>query len=586
MKVIKRDGRAVEYNKEKIKIAIGKANKEVAKEEKASTRQIDNIIKYIEQLNKKRILVEDIQDIIEKKLMEQKKYELAKKYIIYRYKRALVRKQNTTDESILGLLKGTTNREYIKANKLSEKRTLIAKEVSKDISERILIKENIVKAHKNGEIYFHNMDYFIDSAIDTSLINLDDMLRNGFEINGVKQKEPINFFDAIGKTIEIVKDVISNQYGTLTIDIKPLSKYLEKTKEKQDKELFKEELSTGVKILLLSLNNIENNDAILYLNIEKTKYEESLNLLIKEILEEKIKNTYSNVKLIYVLNEINKKDREYEYLTDLAIECHQKTNYPNFLSEKMMKEKYKCLFPPIGIQIFLPPVKVDGKVINQGRFSQGLVSINLAHIALENKYDIDKFYKGLEEKLEIAKEALICKYFAIRGTTTTGSPTHFENGAIARLEKGENIDKLLRRNYSCISLGYIGLTDAVKYLSKEKDINTLHKLATDILKFIKERCNLWNEQYNISFVLTSPDEKNVNKYFYEKDKELLPRVDKDGYDKNADFIKDLKDINKEKEFHQISDGYISKIKLPDDLEEAKDMLNLIYENIMYVGKRN
>ena len=499
MKIIKRDGRAVEYNREKIEIAIEKANKEVRPRERATKEQIKEITKYIEELDKKRILVEDIQDIIEEKLMDFKKFELAKKYIVYRYTRALVRKKNTTDESILGLIKNT-NKELMEENSnknaiiASTQRDLIAGEVSKDLTKRILLPEKISKAHEEGVLHFHDADYFLQPIFNCCLINLGDMLDNGTVMNGKMIESPKSFQVACTVTTQIIAAVASGQYGGQSVEIKHLGKYLRKSFEKFKKELneqyegklseemiidiaklrLKSELASGVQTIQYQINTLMTTNGqspfvTLFLNLEKNDpYIEENAMIIEEILKQRyqgIKNekgvyvTPAFPKLVYVLDEHNcLKGGKYDYLTKLAVKCSSKRLYPDYISAKKMRENYEGnVFSPMGCRSFLSPWKDEnGNYKFEGRFNQGVVSINLPQIGIIADGDEEKFWKLIDERLELCHEALMCRHYALLGTVADTSPVHWRYGAIARLKQGEKIDKLLKGGYSTLSLGYIG----------------------------------------------------------------------------------------------------------------------------------
>ena len=440
MKVIKRDGRAVDFDREKIKIAIEKANKEVKPKDRANKEEVKSIIEYIEELDKKRMLVEDIQDIIEEKLMELQKFELAKKYIVYRYTRALVRKQNTTDESILGLIK-TTNKELMEENSnknaviASTQRDLIAGEVSKDLTKRMLLPEKITKAHEEGVLHFHDADYFLQPIFNCCLINIGDMLDNGTVMNAKLIESPKSFQVACTVTTQIIAAVASGQYGGQSVDIKHLGKYLRKSynkfkaeleenyKDKLSEEMIEDivkqrlqsELSAGVQTIQYQINTLMTTNGqspfvTLFLNLdENDEYIKENAMIIEEILKQRyqgIKNekgvyvTPAFPKLIYVLYEHNcLKGGEYDYLTKLAVKCSAKRLYPDYISAKKMKENYEGnVFSPMGCRSFLSPWKDEnGNYKFEGRFNQGVVSINLPQIGIIADGDEDKFWKLLDE---------------------------------------------------------------------------------------------------------------------------------------------------------------------------------------------
>lgn len=626
IKVIKRDGSSVEYDREKIKIAISKANNEVNDEEKISLAQINNIIKYIESLNKKRILVEDIQDIIEIRLMSAGKYELAKKYITYRYTRALIRKANTTDESILSLLKNN-NSFGIKNNNASYQRDLIAREVSKDLTERILLPEKIVKAHEKGLIYFHDMDYFIQPIINSSYINLKDMLENGTYINGVKIEKPKSFQVACNVTMQIINAISNGQINGFSIDIDCLSPYLnatylknvnmlkEKYKTKANdiliktlaNDLTKKELENGVQTIHYQINTLINSSGTvplvtLFLRINKDDlFKQETALIIEEILKQRLnginkesgKEEYIYPKIVYVLDETNNLTGGcYDYLTKIVVNCILNNGNVNLLSSKKMKEMFNGnVFSPIGENQFLPIYKTSSKYKFVGRFNQGIVSLNLPRVALSLKENED-FFEKLDEVLEICKESLLCKYYSLLGTNEATSSIHFRYGGISRLNKNEKIDELLKNGYSTLLLSYVGLPEVV-YLLLKKSIKEEEgeSLAIKILNRINEVLNNLSNEIGVSFKLYSFYDNVSSKYFINKDLEEFGYIkkitDKSSYN-SAYFIEDEK-LNKiekleyEKKFNNLSlGGTINKVDVSDlKMDELEDLIKYIYENVIY-----
>ena len=425
MKIIKRDGRVVDYDRQKIAVAIEKANGEVRGREKASKEDIKEIINYIEDLDKKRMLVEDIQDIIEEQLMEKGKYELAKKYIVYRYNRALVRKANTTDESILGLIRNE-NKELAEENSnkntllASTQRDYIAGEVSRDLTRRLLLPEKIVKADKEGVLHFHDADYFVQPIFNCCLINIGDMLDNGTVMNGKMIESPKSFQVACTVTTQIIAAVASNQYGGQSVDLKHLGKYLRKSYNKYKSKLeakykgklsndtiedivqerLKSELKAGVQTIQYQINTLMTTNGqspfvTLFLNLEEgDPYIKENAMIIEEVIRQRyegIKNeagvyvTPAFPKLVYVLDEHNcLKGGKYDYLTKLAVKCSAKRMYPDYISAKKMRENYEGnVFSPMGCRSFLSPWKDEnGNYKFEGRFNQGVVSINLPQVAL------------------------------------------------------------------------------------------------------------------------------------------------------------------------------------------------------------
>ena len=638
MKVIKRDGRAVEFDRQKIQVAIEKANNEVKGREKATKEEIKDIIRHIEELDKKRILVEDIQDIIEQQLMDIKKFELAKKYIVYRYTRALVRKQNTTDESILGLIK-TTNKEVMEENSnknavvASTQRDLIAGEVSKDLTKRMLLPEKISKAHEEGTLHFHDADYFLQPIFNCCLINIGDMLDNGTVMNGKLIESPKSFQVACTVTTQIIAAVASSQYGGQSVDIKHLGKYLRKSYNKFKNKLNEQykgklsdaiiddiakqqlqgELSAGVQTIQYQINTLMTTNGqspfvTLFLNLDKDdEYIEENAMIIEEILKQRyqgIKNekgvyvTPAFPKLIYVLDEHNcLKGGKYDYLTKLAVKCSSKRLYPDYISAKKMRENYEGnVFSPMGCRSFLSTWKDEnGKYKFEGRFNQGVVSINLPQVGIIADGDEEKFWKLLDERLELCKEALMCRHYALLGTTSDISPIHWRYGAIARLKQGEKIDKLLKDGYSTISLGYIGLYETTKLMKGVSHTTEEgHEFALRVMKHLREKTDEWKKETGIGFGLYGTPAESLCYRFARIDKEkfgTIEDVTDKGYYTNSyhvdvrEKIDAFKKLAFESEFQNISSGgAISYIEIPNmqkNLQALEDIVKFIYENIQY-----
>ena len=638
MKVIKRDGRAVDYDRAKIELAIEKANKEVRGKEKASKAEIKEIIAYIESLDKKRMLVEDIQDIIEEKLMEINKYELAKKYIVYRYTRALVRKANTTDESILGLIRNE-NKELAEENSnkntmlASTQRDYIAGEVSRDLTRRMLLPEKIVKADQEGILHFHDADYFVQPIFNCCLINIEDMLDNGTVMNGKLMESPKTFQVACTITTQIIAAVASNQYGGQSVDLMHLGKYLRKSynkfkkdltdeyKDKLSEELIEElaqsrlktELRQGVQTIQYQINTLMTTNGqspfvTLFLHLEKDDpYIKENAMIIEEILKQRyqgIKNeagvyvTPAFPKLVYVLDECNcLKGGEYDYLTKLAVKCSAKRMYPDYISAKKMREIYEGnVFSPMGCRSFLSPWKDEnGNYKFEGRFNQGVVSINLPQIAIIADGDEDKFWKLLDERLELCFEALMCRHYALVGTTSDISPIHWQYGAVARLEKGEKIDKLLYGGYSTISLGYIGIYEMTKLMKGVSHTDPKgHDFAIKVMKHLKETVDKWKKETNIGFALYGTPAESLCYKFARIDKEkfgTIKDVTDKGYYTNSYHV-DVREkidafdkLSFESEFQKISTGgCISYIEIPNmqhNLDALETAVKFIYDNIQY-----
>ena len=638
MKIIKRDGRAVDYDREKIQIAIEKANKEVRQKERATKEEIKDIINYIEELGKKRMLVEDIQDIIEEKLMEIGKYELAKKYIVYRYTRALVRKQNTTDESILGLIRNE-NKELAEENSnkntllASTQRDYIAGEVSRDLTRRLLLPEKIVKADEEGALHFHDADYFVQPIFNCCLINISDMLDNGTVMNGKLIETPKSFQVACTVTTQIIAAVASNQYGGQSVDLIHLGKYLRKSYDKFKNEIenkyagklsediiedlvqerLKSELKSGVQTIQYQINTLMTTNGqspfvTLFLHLEKDDpYIKENAMIIEEVLKQRyegIKNekgvyvTPAFPKLVYVLDEFNSlKGGEYDYLTKIAVKCSAKRMYPDYISAKKMRENYEGnVFSPMGCRSFLSPWKDEkGNYKFEGRFNQGVVSINLPQIGIIADGDEEKFWKLLDERLELCKEALMCRHYALVGTKSDISPIHWQYGAIARLKKGEKIDKLLYGGYSTISLGYIGLYEVTKLMTGESlTTQKGHEFAIKLMKYLRATTDKWKKETNIGFALYGTPAESLCYKFARIDKErfgTIKDITDKGYYTNSyhvdvrEKIDAFEKLNFESEFQKISSGgSISYIEIPNmnkNIDALESVVQFIYENIQY-----
>ena len=638
MKVIKRDGRAVDYDREKIRIAIDKANQEVRPRERATKEEVKEIINYIEELGKKRILVEDIQDIIEEKLMEVQKYELAKKYIVYRYTRALVRKQNTTDESILGLIRNE-NKELAEENSnkntmlASTQRDYIAGEVSRDLTKRMLLPEKISKAHEEGILHFHDADYFIQPIFNCCLIDIGNMLDNGTVMNGKMIESPKSFQVACTVTTQIIAAVASNQYGGQSVDMIHLGKYLRKSYNKFKKEIeekygdklksdiiedlvqtrLKAELKAGVQTIQYQINTLMTTNGqspfvTLFLHLEKDDpYIKENAMIIEEILRQRyqgIKNeagvyvTPAFPKLVYVLDEFNSlKGGEYDYLTKLAVKCSAKRMYPDYISAKKMRENYEGnVFSPMGCRSFLSPWKDEnGNYKFEGRFNQGVVSINLPQIGIIADGDEEKFWKLLDERLELCKEALMCRHYALLGTHSDISPIHWQYGASARLKKGETIDKLLYGGYSTISLGYIGIYELTKLMKGVSQTEPEgHDFALKVMKHLNEATQRWKKETNIGFALYGTPAESLCYRFARIDKErfgTIKDVTDKGYYTNSyhvdvrEKIDAFEKLKFESEFQNISTGgAISYIEIPNmskNIDALESVVKFIYDNIQY-----
>ena len=633
MKIIKRDGRIVDFDRQKIMVAIQKANEEVRGRQKASKEDIKGIVNYIEDLDKKRMLVEDIQDIIEEKLMEMEKYELAKKYIVYRYTRALIRKQNTTDETILGIIRNE-NKELAEENSnkntmlASTQRDYIAGEVSRDLTKRLLLPEKISKANEEGVLHFHDADYFVQPIFNCCLINISDMLDNGTVMNGKMIESPKSFQVACTVTTQIIAAVASNQYGGQSVDMKHLGKYLRKSYNKFKEEIetkykdklsqdiiedlvqtrLKAELKAGVQTIQYQINTLMTTNGqspfvTLFLHLEPDDpYIKENAMIIEEILRQKneagIYVTPAFPKLVYVLDEHNcLKGGEYDYLTKLAVKCSSKRMYPDYISAKKMRENYEGnVFSPMGCRSFLSPWKDEnGNYKFEGRFNQGVVSINLPQIAIIADGDEETFWKLLDERLELCKEALMCRHYALLGTKSDISPIHWQYGAIARLEKGEPIDKLLYGGYSTMSLGYIGVYEMTKLMTGLSHTDPIgREFAMKVMNHLRETTDKWKAETNIGFALYGTPAESLCYKFARIDKQrfgTIKDVTDKGYYTNSYHVDVREKIDAfdklafESDFQRISSGgAISYVEIPNmqnNISALEEVVKFIYDNIQY-----
>lgn len=634
MKVVKRDGREVEFDANKIKVAIRKANNEVDIIERVSEEKIDNIVQDI--VEKGINNVEDIQDFIEKNLVELGLYKLSKKYIVYRYTRSLVREANTTDESILSLVKNS-NKEVGEENSnknssvASTQRDLIAGEVSKDLTRRILLPKRISDAHNNGILHFHDSDYFIQNIFNCCLVDIKNMFEYGTVMNGKLIETPKSFQVACTVMTQIIAAVASGQYGGQSINISHLGKYLRYSRDKYYnrykkefselneeminrlvEERIKEELRSGVQTIQYQINTLMTTNGqspfvTLFLDIDSEKeYQDEVALIIEEILKQRyegIKNeegvyvTSAFPKLVYVLNEDNIfKGGKYDYLTDIAIKCSSKRMYPDYISSKIMKENYEGnVFSPMGCRSFLSPYKDEnGEYKFEGRFNQGVVSLNLVQIALLSKTE-EEYFKLLEDRLDLCFEALMMRHNRLKGTLSDISPIHWQYGAIARLKKGEKIDKYLMDGYSTISLGYIGIYEATKLIIGETHTTEKgRKFAIKLMKKLEDTVNKWKKETGIGFGLYGTPAESLCYRFAKIDKEKFGSIkditDK-GYYTNSYHVDVREEINIfdkfkfESEFQKISSGgAISYGEIPNmskNLEALKEVVKYIYDNIQY-----
>ena len=638
MKVIKRDGHTVTYDRSKIITAIKKANAEVEPCEKVTDEKIEEIVQGIESKNRPRILVEDIQDIIEQKLMADGKFVLAKTYIIYRYTRELVRKANTTDDSILSLIKNR-NKDVMEENSnknatvASTQRDLIAGEVSKDLTRRVLLPEKISKAHDEGVLHFHDADYFLQPIFNCCLINIGDMLDNGTVMNGKLIESPKSFQVACTVMTQIISSVASSQYGGQSVDIRHLGKYLRKSYNKYKNKLVEEfgdkiddaileqmaqdrlqdELRSGVQTIQYQINTLMTTNGqspfvTLFLNLDPNdEYIEENAIIVEEILRQRlegIKNekgvyvTPAFPKLIYVLDEHNcLKGGKYDYITKLAVKCSAKRLYPDYISAKKMRENYEGnVFSCMGCRSFLSPWKDEnGNYKWEGRFNQGVVSLNLPQIGILAKGDENKFWSLLDERLQLCYDALMCRHRALEGVTSDVSPIHWQYGAIARLKKGEVIDPLLHNGYSTLSLGYIGLYETsilMKGVSHTDPVG--EEFALKVMNRMRAACDKWKADTGLGFGLYGTPAESLCYRFARIDKErfgTIKDVTDKGYYTNSYHVDVREKIDAfskfrfESQFQTISSGgAISYVEIPNmrnNLDALAEVVRYIYENIQY-----
>ena len=638
MIVIKRDGREVNYDRSKIIVAISKANAEVPPEEKITEDVIESIVEYIETRHRKRMLVEDIQDIIEQKLMAEGKYDLAKTYIIYRYQRELVRKANTTDDSILSLIKNS-NKDVMEENSnknatvASTQRDLIAGEVSKDLTRRLLLPEKIAKAHEEGVIHFHDADYFVQPIFNCCLINIQDMLDNGTVMNGKLIESPKSFQVACTVMTQIISAVASSQYGGQSVDIRHLGKYLRKSYNKYKDQIvaqygdkldaetieglvqtrLNDELRSGVQTIQYQINTLMTTNGqspfvTVFLNLDPNdEYIEENAMIVEEILRQRLEGIKNEVgvyvtpafpKLVYVLDEHNcLKGGKYDYITKLAVRCSAKRLYPDYISAKKMRENYEGnVFSPMGCRSFLTPWKDDnGNYKFGGRFNQGVVSLNLPQMGIVARGDEAKFWKIFDERLELCYEALMCRHKALEGTTSDVSPIHWQYGAIARLEKGEKIDKLLHGGYSTLSLGYIGLYEVTKLMTGVSHTTPEgEEFALKVMNHLRSATDRWRKETGIHFSLYGTPAESLCYRFARIDMDrfgVIEDVTDKGYYTNSYHVDVREKIDAfskfkfESQFQKISaGGAISYVEIPNmrhNLEALEELVKFIYDNIQY-----
>ncbi len=651
MKVIKRNSSEVNFDISKIITAITKANEAVDEETRMTPMQIKRIAEAVElsciRMNRAPG-VEEIQDLVESQIMAHGAYEVAKKYITYRYTRALVRRSNTTDEKILSLIECCNEEaKQENANKNptvnSVQRDYMAGEVSRDITTRLLLPEDIVKAHEDGIIHFHDADYYAQHMHNCDLVNLEDMLQNGTVISGTMIERPHSFSTACNIATQIIAQVASNQYGGQSISLTHLAPFVQVSREKitravreemvaigtqlSDEQLstivekrLREEISRGVQtiqyqvVTLLTTNGQAPFVTVfMYLGEARSEQEKKdLAIIIEETLlqryrgvknEEGVYVTPAFPKLIYVLEEQNiHEDSPYYYLTKLSAKCTARRMVPDYISEKKMLELkvdkngeghcYTCM----GCRSFLTPfVDEEGKPKYYGRFNQGVVTINLPDIALSSGGNIEKFWKIFDERLELCHKALLCRHERLKGTLSDVAPILWQHGALARLKKGEPIDKLLFGGYSTISLGYAGLYECVKYMTGKSHTDpSATPFALSVMQYLNDACKKWKAEHNIDFSLYgTPLESTTYKFAkcLQKRFGIVPGINDKGYITNSYHIHVTEEIDAfsklafEAQFQQLSPGgAISYVEVPNmqqNLEAVLQVMRFIYDNIMY-----
>ncbi len=651
MKVIKRNSTEVNFDISKIITAITKANEAVEEEARLTPMQIKRIAEAVElsciRMNRA-AGVEEIQDLVESQIMAHGAYEVAKKYITYRYTRALIRRSNTTDEKILSLIECCNEEaKQENANKNptvnSVQRDYMAGEVSRDITTRLLLPEEVVKAHEEGIIHFHDADYYAQHMHNCDLVNLEDMLQNGTVISGTMIERPHSFSTACNIATQIIAQVASNQYGGQSISLTHLAPFVQVSREKitkavreemvaigtelTDEQLstivekrLREEISRGVQtiqyqvVTLLTTNGQAPFVTVfMYLGEARSEQEKrDLAIIIEETLLQRyrgVKNeagvyvTPAFPKLIYVLEEQNiHEDSPYYYLTKLSAKCTARRMVPDYISEKKMLELkvdkngeghcYTCM----GCRSFLTPfVDENGQAKYYGRFNQGVVTINLPDVALSSGGNIEKFWKIFDERLELCHRALMCRHERLKGTLSDVAPILWQYGALARLKKGETIDKLLYGGYSTISLGYAGLYECVKYMTGKSHTDpSATPFALSVMQYLNDACKKWKGMHNIDFSLYgTPLESTTYKFSkcLQKRFGIVPGINDKGYITNSYHIHVTEEIDAfsklafEAQFQQLSPGgAISYVEVPNmqqNLEAVLQVMRFIYDNIMY-----
>ena len=645
MKIIKRNGAEEVFDIKKIVSAVTKADSS-SEGRSLTDSQIEDIAEFVEfKCNKlnRAVSVEEIQDLVEDQIMATGAFELAKRYVRYRYKRSLVRKANTTDNRILSLIE--CNNEDVKqenSNKNpavnSVQRDYMAGEVSRDLTQRMLLPEDIVEADKEGIIHFHDSDYYAQHMHNCDLVNLEDMLQNGTVISGTMIEKPHSFSTACNIATQIIAQVASNQYGGQSISLAHLAPFVQVSRDKIRAEVLQEMEMVGIdypkqvlndivegrlkKEIIKGVQTIEyqvitlmttNGQApfltvFMYLNEAKDEREKKdLAMIIEETLKQRYKGVKNEAgvwvtpafpKLIYVLEEDNiDEGSPYFYLTELAAKCTSKRLVPDYISEKKMKElKEGNCFPVMGCRSALSPWKDEnGNYKFYGRFNQGVVTINLVDVALSSGGDEDKFWKVFDERLDLCYRALMCRHNRLKGTLSDAAPILWQFGALARLKKGEKIDNLLYGGYSTISLGYAGLYECVKYMTGKSHTDpSATQFALDVMKYMNKACDRWKEETNIGFsIYGSPIESTTYKFAkcLQKRFGIIPGVTDKSYITNSYHVNVCEPINAfdklkfESQFQALSTGgaisYVEVPNMQDNIPAVLQVIRFIYDNIMY-----
>ena len=651
MKIIKRNGTEDIFDASKITNAIIGANKEVVETERLSEEEIDNITNDIEykcRKMKRALSVEEIQNLVEDELMKLNAFSVARKYITYRFQRALARQSNTTDDQILSLIE-CANEEVKQENSNknptvnSVQRDYMAGEVSKDLTRRILLPEDIVKAHDEGLIHFHDADYFSQHMHNCDLVNLEDMLQNGTVISETMIEKPKSFSTACNVATQIIAQVASSQYGGQSITLSHLAPFVDVSRQKFRKEVkeefaaigilldedkinalaeerLKKEITKGVQTIQYQVVTLMTTNGqapfitvFMYLNeVPEGRLRDDLAMIIEETLKQRMKGvknekgvyiTPAFPKLIYALQENNiEPDSQYYYLTELAARCSAKRLVPDYISEKVMKElkvdqngNGQC-YPSMGCRSFLTPyIDENGKPKYYGRFNQGVVTINLVDVACSSKRDMNKFWKIFDERLDLCYRALMCRHERLKGTPSDVAPILWQHGALARLKKGETIDKLLYGGYSTISLGYAGLYECVKYMTGKSHTDpSATPFAIEVMQHLNDACTKWKEKENIDFSLYgTPIESTTYKFAKCLQKRFgkIEGVTDRNYITNSYHIHVTEHINAfdkltfESQFQKLSPGgAISYVEVPDmqdNIDAVLAVMKHIYNNIMY-----